>query len=133
MKKFWVIAGLCLALACKKDADTADIKDINVIEDPASYQEIRTINLGGLGAAEITAYDPVTKRLFAVNNGTENKIDVIDMSNPAAATRILTIPVSTYGGYVNSVDVMDGKFDYESGGNPDSYLYLMINFRHRNH
>lgn len=109
MKKFWIIAGLCLALSCKKDADTADIKDINVIEDPASYQEIRSINLGGVGAAEITAYDPVTKRLFAVNNGAENKIDVIDMSNPAAATRILTIPVSPYGGYVNSVDVMDGK------------------------
>ena len=77
-------------------------------EDLASYQEIASINLGGLGAAEITTFDPLTNRLFAVNNGTTNKIDVIDMANPATIKLINSISMQPYGGFVNSVDVKNG-------------------------
>ncbi len=95
-------------MACKKTED-ASVPEVIVNEDPASYKEIASVNLGGLGAAEITTFDPQTKRLFAVNNGSLNKIDVIDIANPAAISVIYSINLSTYGGYVNSVDVSNGK------------------------
>lgn len=109
MRKYWIICLLLLTLGCKKEGSSVEVKDSEVMEDPASYQEICSINLGGLGAAEITAYDPATKRLFAVNNGSVNKIDVIDLSNPARASRFLSISLAAYGGFVNSVDVFEGK------------------------
>ena len=107
------IALMGLALVCfsclKEENDPIPLEN-TVNEDIASYQEIGSIGLGGLGAAEITAFDPATKQLFAVNNGaTANKIDVIDLSNPAAPTLVKSIPLVTYGGYVNSLDVYDGK------------------------
>ena len=107
------IALVGLALVCfsclKEESDPIPLEN-TVNEDIASYQEIGSIGLGGLGAAEITAFDPATKQLFAVNNSaTANKIDVIDLSNPAAPTLLKSIPLATYGGYVNSVDVYDGK------------------------
>ena len=67
-----------LFMACKKSDDTP--AEVIVNEDPATYKEIASLNLGGLGSAEITTFDPQTKRLFAVNNGTLNKIDVIDIA-----------------------------------------------------
>ncbi|MDZ4071249.1 MAG: choice-of-anchor I family protein [Sediminibacterium sp.] len=93
--------------ACKKE-NTNPVERI-VNEDPSSYVEIASLNLGGVGAAEITTYDPTTKRLFAVNNGTSNKIDVINMADPANITVIHSISMVPYGGYVNSVDVNNGK------------------------
>jgi hypothetical protein len=95
-------------IACKKK-DNTPVPEVIVNEDPATYKEIASINLGGLGAAEITTFDPQTKRLFAVNNGSINKIDVIDIANPAAVSIIHSINLSAYGGYVNSVDVSNGK------------------------
>jgi hypothetical protein len=37
-------------------------------EDPASFAEIGSIDIGEAGAAEISAFDPLTKRLFTVTN-----------------------------------------------------------------
>ncbi len=96
-------------MACKKSDVTQGETEVIVNEDPATYKEIASLNLGGPGAAEITTFDPQTKRLFAVNNGSTNKIDVIDIAKPAAAGLIYSINLSTYGGYVNSVDVSNGK------------------------
>jgi len=96
-----------LFMACKKSDDAP--AEVIVNEDPATYKEIASLNLGGLGSAEITTFDPQTKRLFAVNNGTLNKIDVIDIANPAAISVIHSISLAAYGGYVNSVDVSNGK------------------------
>jgi len=108
MKKTAVFLVLIsLFAACKKSDDVP--QEFIVNEDPATYKEIASLNLGGLGAAEITTFDPITKRLFAVNNGSVNKIDVIDIANPAAISLIHSINLSTYGGYVNSVDVNNGK------------------------
>ena len=98
---------ISLFTACKKSGDVPG--DVIVNEDPATYKEIASLNLGGLGSAEITTFDPLTKRLFAVNNGTANKIDVIYIANPAAISLIYSINLSAYGGYVNSVDVNNGK------------------------
>lgn len=108
MKKttaFLILIGLLAA--CKKTNDAPGEMIVN--EDPTSYKEIASLNLGGVGAAEITTYDPQTKRLFAVNNGSVNRIDVIDINNPASISLIHSINLSVYGGYVNSVDVSNGK------------------------
>jgi hypothetical protein len=94
--------------SCKKE-DITPLLEYTQSEDLSGYQEIASINLGGVNSAEITAFDPTTKRLFAVNNGAENKIDVLDISNPASVTVIKSISMLPYGGYVNSVAVSNGK------------------------
>ena len=60
-----------------------------------------------VGAAEITAYDAASRRLFVVNSviGT---VDVLDLSNPAAPAKVGTIDIRGLGASVNSVAVSDG-------------------------
>jgi DNA-binding beta-propeller fold protein YncE len=94
--------------SCRKE-DIAPPLENTQNEDLSGYTEIASISLGGSGAAEISAFDPTTDRLFAVNNSTENKIDVLDLSNPALVTVIKSISMLPYGGYVNSVAVSNGK------------------------
>jgi DNA-binding beta-propeller fold protein YncE len=107
-KVVYVVLLTFLFFSCKKDEVVLPLEETQN-EDLLGYQEIASINLGGLGAAEITAFDPLTNRLFAVNNGTENKIDVLDISNPSNVTVIKSISMLPYGGYVNSVAVSNGK------------------------
>ena len=79
-------------------------------EDPTGFTEISTTDLGEIGAAEISAFDPGTKKLFTVtNSGTFTQIDVIDLSDPAAPVHKGSIDVSSFGGNVNSLAVSDGK------------------------
>lgn len=68
-------------------------------------------------AAEITAYDPGTRRLFVVN-ADAGAVDVLDVADPAQPTRLFTLDVAgraaadgsvvDAGAAVNSVDVHDG-------------------------
>lgn len=58
------------------------------------------------GAAEISAYDRVSKRLF-VTNGSTSQIDVLDISNPTNPTPIFHI-TPTSGGGINSVAFQGG-------------------------
>ena len=95
--------------SCRKEDVSVPLENTQN-EDLSGYTEIASINLGGLGAAEISAFDPATDRLFAVNNSyILNKIDVIDISNPALISVIHSISMLPYGGYVNSVAVSNGK------------------------
>jgi DNA-binding beta-propeller fold protein YncE len=111
MRKIIYLAMAVFLFSCKKEtntiAETYPYESVN--EDLSTYREIGTLNLGGLGAAEITDYDPSTARLFAVNNGTSNKIDVIDFSSPSSLRIVGSISMAPYGGYVNSVAVSNGK------------------------
>ncbi|MEO1021694.1 MAG: choice-of-anchor I family protein [Bacteroidota bacterium] len=59
------------------------------------------------GAAEITAYDAATARLF-VTNAEDNTIDILDLSDPTNITLISSIDMSSYGGGVNSVATYNG-------------------------
>lgn len=95
---------MAILAACSKD-DKPNEPIVN--EDPSTFAEIGTLDIGEAGAAEISAYDPTTKRLFVVNNGGVNKIDVIDLSDPGNMKVIHSIP--TNSGAVNSVSVFDGK------------------------
>ena len=111
MKKYslvYLLVASFVLFSCTKK-DVAQPLEETQNEDLSGYLEIASINLGGVGAAEITAFDPATNRLFAVNNGTENKIDVIDISNPSSISVIKSISMLPYGGYVNSVAVSNGK------------------------
>lgn len=65
---------------------------------------------GGVSSAEITAYDPLSKRLFVVN-GALGSVDVLDLSNPATPTSQGSITASDIGsglGAINSVAVRNG-------------------------
>jgi len=110
MNKFLPVIILALAFAsCKKDNPVTPPEEVTINEDAASFSEISSIDIGDTGAAEITAYDPLTQRLFVVNNGTVNKIDVIDFKDPLNMKIIASISMLPYGGAVNSVAVADGK------------------------
>lgn len=58
------------------------------------------------GAAEISAYDPVTKNLF-VTNGSTNNIDIISLSNPTDPSKLSEISLGNVG-RLNSVAFKNG-------------------------
>lgn len=59
------------------------------------------------GAAEISAYDASSQRLF-FTNADQNTIVVLDLSDPGEPTLITSIDMSVYGAGVNSVAVFNG-------------------------
>jgi hypothetical protein len=59
------------------------------------------------GAAEISAYDPASQRLF-ISNASVNTLDILNLSNPSAPQLITSLDLSPYGGGVNSVAVHRG-------------------------
>lgn len=109
-KQLLTLALLASLSSCSKyfDKDFWKDKDNEHKEDPSSFEEISSIDIGEAGAAEITAFDPKTNRLFVVNNGGTNQIDVVDIKNPKALSVIATIDLAKYNGAVNSLDVHDG-------------------------
>lgn len=113
-----LLFSLALSLAfasCKKDKSVTEEPDFFVNEDPATFQEIGSIDIGETGAAEISAFDPLTNKLFVVKNENEgtpqqvNRIEVIDFVNPAAMKVTGFISLAEFGGAVNSLSVHSGK------------------------
>jgi hypothetical protein len=76
MKKIFTSILIAATLA----SCTTTENDFFVNEDAATFAEVGSIDIGETGAAEISAYDPQTKRLFVVNNSAVNKIDVLDFA-----------------------------------------------------
>lgn len=72
-----------------------------------TLQKIGGFDGGVLGAAEITAYDPQSKRLFVVN-GANNTVDVLDISDPTKPNRVGMISGAAFGAGINSVAVHEG-------------------------
>src|SRR5687767_5555731 len=105
-----------LFFACKKTIEeelqtTESVSKKNDIKngDAYNFKEVGSVDIGDLGAAEISTFDPKTNKLFVVNNSTViNKIDVLDFSNPSSPILIGSISMAPYGGAVNSVDAKDG-------------------------
>jgi DNA-binding beta-propeller fold protein YncE len=58
-------------------------------------------------AAEITAYDAVSKRMFVLN-GPDTSIKVVDISKPANPVQINTISIKSYGKDQTSIACMNG-------------------------
>lgn len=103
-----LVAGAAL-VGCEKDSNSNQEQEVIVNENAASFKEIGSLTVGGAGAAEISAYDEVTKRLFTVNNSGTNRIDVIDLSNPSSPKLLTTIDLTSYNGAANSVANHNGK------------------------
>lgn len=62
----------------------------------------------GIGATEIAAYDPGSRRLFSIN-GALQTLEVIDLTDPAIPTLISSIPLAACApGLPTSVAVRDG-------------------------
>lgn len=75
-----------------------------------SFGEISSLKIGGEAAAEITAFDPITQKLFVVNNSDGlPQVDVIDFSDPSNLVVLSPINISGFGGALNSVAVKNGK------------------------
>lgn len=75
---------------------------------------------GGVASAEITAYDPLSKRLFTIN-GALGTVDVLDLRDPAAPVQVATINTSAFGsglGGANSVAVHKGVVALAIEANP---------------
>ncbi|SFC29917.1 choice-of-anchor I family protein [Massilia yuzhufengensis] len=72
-----------------------------------TMEKIGSYNGGKPGAAEITAYDAASKRLFVVN-GANGTVDVLDLSTPSSPKLAGTISVAALGAGVNSVAIHDG-------------------------
>lgn len=96
------LLGLGLLAACGGEDDEGERTPLTL-----SLEKIGSYDGAALGAAEITAYDAGSKRLFVVN-GANGTVDVIDLSNPALPSKVSTISVGSLGAGVNSVAVHDG-------------------------
>ena len=100
-------------VSCRKD--TPEEPEFFVNEDPSTFAEVGSIDIGQTGAAEISAYDPETKRLFVVRNEGEgtanqiNRIEILDLKDPASIKTIANINIVPFGGALNSVAVAGGK------------------------
>lgn len=109
--KFLSIAAILFLVACKKD-ERSPIEAPVIIpqENISSFAEVGSVTIGGVGAAEITAYDPNTKKLFVVSNVAGiTKVDIVNLTNPTNPVIQGTIDISPYGSNINSVSVYDGK------------------------
>lgn len=73
-----------------------------------SFSEISSLKIGGTAAAEISSFDPISKKLFVVNNDGGSRVDVIDFSDPFNLLLLNSISITPFGGGVNSVAVKNG-------------------------
>jgi hypothetical protein len=108
-KSVAVLAVLLLVVGCQNDNDSNETPEETVNENPSTFKEIGSLTIGGTGAAEISAYDETTKKLFTVNNSSANKIDVIDISDPSKPVLVASIDLVPYNGAANSVATFNGK------------------------
>ncbi len=74
--------------------------------DAITPTPLATYDAGGLGSAEIVAYDAQSRRLFVVNALTST-IDILDVRNAKQPKKLKTIDTSAIGS-PNSVAVHDG-------------------------
>lgn len=92
---------------------------------------IGTYNSNG-GVAEISAYDPGSKRMFVIN-GPDSTVKIVSIANPASPVLIATISVKPYGIDVTSVACnKNGVFaiaviDSNGKTNPSNIVFLDIN------
>lgn len=106
----------------KKDSIALPIEPVEAVvpEDIASFSEIASIDLGAATAAEISAYDPSTKKLFVVSNDGGTKVEVVDLSAYPNLTKSRTLTYPNNAG-INSVAVSNGLLAISLNGvNPQA-------------
>ena len=96
---------LCL-FNCADD-DTSVEVDQPEVNTTVNFQYKTTIQVGGEASAEISAFDPITKKLF-VTNAQANEISIFDISEINNPIQQSSIALSARGA-PNSVSVLNGK------------------------
>ena len=78
-------------------------------QGPIGLRRLATYHTGIFedGAAEISAYDKVGKRLFTVN-AAQQRIDAINLADPAAPVLAFSMDITPYGSNANSVVTGEG-------------------------
>jgi len=98
-----IMLGLSLLVACNQTAPES------VKEKADSFKEVGEVNIeGGQLAAEISAFDPKTDRLFTSNNALGNRVDIIDLkevASPKSTGYLILQPVTNGRLTINSLDV----------------------------
>lgn len=79
------------------------------LAENGTVNKLTSVKLGSFdeGAAEIVDYSPEDKKLF-VTNAEEKRVDIVDVSTPAQATRTGYVDFSTYADDLQSVSVKGG-------------------------
>ncbi len=108
-RRLVVVAIACAVLTQGCITDHGTNGPLPLTENPATFKEVASADLGGTASAEIAAYDPLSKRLFVVNNETTSKVDVLNLSAYPTVTKEQAIDVSSISGGANSVAVSGGK------------------------
>lgn len=80
------------------------------------------------GAAEVVAYDPLTKHAV-ISNAPANKITFVNLTNPASPVFVRDVLLGAYNGYVNSLAIRNGLVavaleDGTSKANPGKVLFF---------
>lgn len=102
------------AILVKASSQGASVSAIfNVVFEPnqtPKLTQLSTLQLGSFdeGAAEISAFDAGSQRLF-VTNAELGAINILDFSNPSSPIILDTILLPAFAGGVNSVAVYEGK------------------------
>lgn len=106
-----LISILLFAVSCNKDIEVEEISGIpskgkGPSQNDTGFALVETIKVGGETAAEISAFDPETDKLFTVN-AQLNEVSVFDISN--VENPVVLNSISGLGGVPNSVAVNKGK------------------------
>lgn len=104
-QSLFLVAGLLSLYSCKNDDDNQN--PTTAVDTSVNFQFKNTINIGGEGSAEISAYDPLSKKLFTVNTEMD-QISIYNISDIDAPIMETPIDVSAFGA-PNSVAVNNGK------------------------
>jgi YVTN family beta-propeller protein len=95
--------------ACRKNSMVPldNGQEAIVPEKINSFSETAMIDLGGATASEISAYDPLTKKLFVVSNDGGTKVEVVSLANYPTVNKLATLTFPNNAG-INSVAVNNG-------------------------
>ncbi len=106
-----VCASVVLTACFEEQPLVPEIGSLSPPSDPTpgtiTLAKVGEFQGGGPAAAEITAFDAVSKRLFVVN-GALGTVDVLDLSVPSLPTPIGQISVAGLGAAANSVAANGG-------------------------
>ncbi len=96
--------GLISFVGCEDDnPSSGQNPDINT---NVNFKYSNTIKVGGEGAAEISAYDTKTKKLFVINSESK-EVSVYNLSNVETPEKLSSIAINS--GAPNSISAYDGK------------------------
>ncbi len=93
----WIYVATLMSISAAQAAPRAELELLG------SY----STGLFAQGAAEIPAFDALTKRAFVVNAAAAT-VDVLDLTDPRAPRKIGALDLTTVGGAANSVAARDG-------------------------